>query len=122
MEIIGHPWDSPELLHALRPVRRNIGTYGPVPGSQLGTLSVILPEDMAYTAEAADYLVGMLFGTVVVRAEMGRALERLIITECLSDRPSFQAAFVDTSIRGVSFALETCPCVCDEHDFTPFGE
>lgn len=116
MDIIGHPWDTPELLRALRPTRRVDGTYGSVPASQLKTLSIELPQDMACTAEAADDLVDMLFGIVELRAEKGQVLERLIITECLAERSSFQSAYFATDT--VLFALETPPCICDQHDIT----
>lgn len=112
--IIGHPGEIPELLHALSPVRRFDGTYGPLPASQLRTLSLKLPDYVMYTAEAADKLVDMIFGIMAYRGALSKPLEKLIITECLTKRPSFESAYLNT--QNASLVLETSPCECDEHD------
>lgn len=120
MDILCNPSDAPELLRALRPARRLDGTYGAVPASRLRTLSVKLPESSSCTAEEADGLVRMLFSVMACRAEMGQPLEQLVVTECLTERPSFESAFSNN--RDALSVLETPPCACDDHDVLLFED
>lgn len=62
----------------------------------------------------------MLFNVMVLRADMGQPLEQLVVTECLTERPSFESAFSDN--RDALSVLETPPCACDDHDVPLFED
>lgn len=94
-----------------RRTRADSGLYTKCSAPNLKDLRVKLPEYGESKESELSALVRMLASTVVLRVDLGSHLDKLIVSECLTET-IYWDIFMPNEIAEM---VDTEPCVCDSH-------
>lgn len=105
-----------DLLFMLRQDVPLEGSSTALKAPTLQLLHLELPRYQQQYISRLQQVVDALALTLAHRANKGSHLDRLIVTECLTTKVSWEECMRRHEVRGLEQKLETVPCHCTSHD------